>query len=416
MEKFIVKGEVQLKGELAVNGAKNAALPIMASTLLSAGVSVIHGVPCLRDIEAMQEILTLLGAKIQREANTLIIDTSAVTYQMIPEPLMREMRASIFLMGPLLGRFGKLCLSYPGGCDIGHRPIDLHIKALEKLGAVVTERFGCIAVEANRLGGADIYFDFPSVGATENAMMAAVVVPGTTTLHNAAREPEIEDLQCFLNKMGANIQGAGTDRICIEGVTKLSAAEYTIMPDRIQAGTYLLAGAMSRGDVTVTGIAPECLFSVIAKLKESGASVTCRRQSIRVMAEKLWCVDVKTLPHPGFPTDLQAPVTALLATAQGTSIVTETVFENRFKHVDELVRMGAKIKVEGRSAVIHGVRTLTATNVSVPDLRAGGALVMAALVAEGVSEIDQIHHIDRGYERLEEKLALLGAAIKRVHC
>lgn len=413
MEKFIVTGEVQLRGSLKVSGAKNATLPIMAASLLCSGISVIHDVPFIRDISAMQDILTLLGAKVVRQGNTLVIDTAHVYKAEIPEHLMREMRASVFLMGPLLGRFKKVRLSYPGGCDIGPRPIDLHIKALEKIGAKVSEKFGFIDVEALKLTGGEINFDFPSVGATENAMMAAVLADGVTIIRNAAREPEIYDLQIFLNKMGAKISGAGTDTIRIEGVQKVFPTEHIIIPDRIQAGTFLMAGAMTRGDVTVENIRPEYLFSVLDKLEEIGAHIETGFNYIRVKAEDLRGVDIKTLPHPGFPTDLQAPILSLLTIAKGTSVITETIFENRFKHVDELSRMGAKIKVEGRTSIIRGVSKLTGANVSAPDLRAGGALVLAALAAEGVSEIDSVQHIDRGYEDFEGKLRSLGANIIR---
>jgi UDP-N-acetylglucosamine 1-carboxyvinyltransferase len=413
MEKFIVMGEVQLTGNIRVGGAKNATLPVMAATLLCSGVNILHDVPELSDIKAMQEILAVLGAKIVREGSSLLIDTTGISKQEIPEHLMREMRASVFLMGPLLGKFRKVRVSYPGGCAIGPRPIDLHIKALEKLGAKVKESYGYIDAEASVLTGAEIHFDFPSVGATENAMMAAVLAKGTTVIRNAAREPEIVDLQTFLNKMGARVIGAGSDTIRIDGVTKLFPAEHTIMPDRIQAGTFLIAGAITQGDVTVENISSEYLFSVTDKLEEIGADITVSNNSIRIKAGELRGVDIKTLPFPGFPTDLQAPMLSLLTVAKGTSIITETIFENRFKHVDELTRMGAKIKVEGRTAIIRGISKMTGAIVAAPDLRAGGALVLAALAAQGISEIEQVYHIDRGYEQLELKLQSLGARIIR---
>ncbi|WP_312200191.1 UDP-N-acetylglucosamine 1-carboxyvinyltransferase [Anaerospora hongkongensis] len=413
MEKFIVQGEVQLNGTVKISGAKNATLPIMAATLLCTGISVIHDVPRLRDISIMQDIMTLLGARIKRQDSSLIIDTTNVNKAEIPEHLMREMRASVFLMGPLLGRFRKVRLSYPGGCAIGPRPINLHIKALEKIGATVSESFGFIEAEAEELAGGEIHFDFPSVGATENAMMAAVLAKGTTIIRNAAREPEICDLQQLLSKMGAKIYGAGTDTIRIEGVTKLNATEHTVIPDRIEAGTFLVAGAMTKGDVTVENVCPEHLFPVIDKLQELGASVVWGANNIRIRAGELRGVDIKTLPHPGFPTDLQAPMLSMLAIAKGTSIITETIFENRFKHVDEMTRMGARIKVEGRTAVIRGVQKLTGAVVDAPDLRAGAARVLAALTAEGLSEIEHVYHIDRGYEGLENKLQHLGASIIR---
>jgi len=413
MEKFIVRGEVQLTGCVQVSGAKNATLPLMAATLLSSGVSVLHNVPVLRDIAMMQDILALLGAKIRRENDTLIIDTTNISKTEIPEHLMREMRASVFLMGPLLGRFRTVRLSFPGGCAIGPRPINLHIKALEKIGAVINDRCGFIDAEAPRLRGGEIHFDFPSVGATENAMMAAAVASGTTIIRNAAREPEIVDLQTFLNEKGADISGAGSDTIRINGVEKLRPAEHTVIPDRIEAGTFLIAGAITRGDVVVDNVVPEHLFAVIDKLQEIGAQVDAGATSIRVRGGENRGVDIKTLPFPGFPTDLQAPMLAMLTIAKGTSIITETIFENRFKHVDELARMGAKIKVEGRTAVIRGVPRLSGAIVAAYDLRAGAALVLAALAAEGVSEIEHVYHIDRGYQTLERKLQELGANIAR---
>lgn len=413
MEKFVVMGEVQLEGRVKVNGAKNATLPLMAATLLCSGVSVLHDVPDLRDIRMMQDILTLLGAKITREKDSLIIDTSGVASVEIPEHLMREMRASVFLMGPLLGRFRKVRLSYPGGCAIGPRPINLHIKALEKIGAKVTERYGYIEAEAAVLSGGEVHFDFPSVGATENAMMAAAVAEGITIIRNAAREPEVVDLQTMLNRMGAKVAGAGTDTIRITGVEKLSPLEHHVIPDRIEAGTFLIAGAMTKGDVVVENLVPEHLFSLTDKLQEIGAKIRPGTNSIRVMGGELRGVDIKTLPYPGFPTDLQAPMLALLTMAKGTSIITETIFENRFKHVDELSRMGAKIKVEGRTAIIRGVSKLSGAIVAAHDLRAGAAMVLAALAAEGSSEIENVYHIDRGYAALEERLKLLGATITR---
>lgn len=416
MEKFIVAGEVQLAGSVKINGAKNATLPLMAATLLCSGVSILHNVPDLRDIAMMRDILQLLGAKIRREGSTLIIDTTGVSKLEIPEHLMREMRASVFLMGPLLGRFRTVRLSFPGGCAIGPRPINLHLKALEKIGAAINDRGGFIDARAARLTGGEINFDFPSVGATENAMMAAAVADGTTIIRNAAREPEVVDLQSLLVKMGAEISGAGTDTIVIHGVEQLTPAEHRIIPDRIEAGTFLVAGAITRGDVTIENVIPAHLFSIIDKLQEIGARVDSSGTTIRIRGGELRGVDIKTLPFPGFPTDLQAPLLAALTIAKGTSIITETIFENRFKHVDELGRMGAKIKVEGRTAIIRGVPKLSGAIVAAQDLRAGAALVMAALAAEGLSEIEHVYHIDRGYEALEKRLRQLGANITRVTC
>lgn len=413
MEKFIVRGEVQLFGSVRCSGAKNAALPIIAATLLGCGTSVIHDVPKLRDIKVMEQIIGLLGATVNWEQNTMSIDTTKLGVVDIPEHLMREMRASVFLMGPLLGRFKKVRISYPGGCAIGPRPIDLHLKALERLGAKVVERFGFIEAEASQLKGAEIQFDFPSVGATENAMMAAVTAVGITQIRNAAREPEIIDLQTFLNGMGAKVSGAGTDTIKVEGVSTLYPTEHTVMPDRIEAGTFLIAGAISRGDVVIHNVIPETLYSVTDKLQEMGAKLEFGSDFIRLQADELRATDIKTLPYPGFPTDLQAPMLALLSRVKGTSVVTETIFENRFKHIDELARMGARIRVEGRTAIIRGTSKLTGAIVAASDLRAGGCLVLAALAAEGTSEIKNVYYVDRGYERFAEKLRGLGADIIR---
>ena len=416
MEKFIVKeGKVQLNGHIRIGGAKNAALPIMAASILCAGTSIIHDVPNLSDIMLMKQILEILGAKIVYQENTLYIDAKDVNRTAISENLMREMRASIFLMGALMGRFHHASLFYPGGCAIGPRPIDLHIKALEKMGASVHENYGLITLDAVKLVGEKIVLDFPSVGATENAILAAVLAEGRTVIHNAAREPEIIDLANFLIKMGAEIHGAGNDTIYIDGVTSLNPVEYSIMPDRIQAGTFLLAGAITNGNVVIENIAVEHLFALIDKLAELGAQISLGNDFIRIKSDKIYGIDIKTLPFPGFPTDLQAPMMALLCKAQGTSVITETIFENRFHHVDQLIRMGAKILVEGRSAIVRGVKNLQGATVEAMDLRAGGALVLAALGAEGSSVIENIRHIDRGYENFEENLQGLGAAIIRTN-
>jgi len=413
MEKFIVDGEVQLLGSVKASGAKNATLPIMAASLLCSGVTVLRNVPCLRDVEVMREILSWLGAASKWDGDTLLIDTTNVARSEVPEHLMREMRASVFLMGPLVGRFQKVKLSYPGGCSIGSRPINLHLKALRKIGAQIKDSYGCIEAKSERLRGAEIVFDFPSVGATENAIMASVLADGITVIRNAAREPEISDLQNFLNKMGASVSGAGSDTIVVRGVASLTPSEHEILPDRIEAGTFLLAGAITGGDVTVEKVNPEHLSALIDKLQEAGALIDVGSDRVRIRASELRGVDVKTLPYPGFPTDLQAPMLSLLSICKGTSIVTETIFENRFKHVGELIRMGARIKVEGRTAIAMGVPSLSGARVAASDLRAGAALVLAALAAEGRSEIEHVEHIDRGYERLELKLQNLGARILR---
>jgi UDP-N-acetylglucosamine 1-carboxyvinyltransferase len=417
MERFFVTGGKKLDGQVRVSGAKNAILPILAATLLAPGQHIIHEVPRLRDIGVMQNILHLLGARTDMQDTTIMVNCDHIHSAEIPESMMREMRATVFLMGPLLGRLGKAKLSYPGGCAIGSRPINWHLKGLEQLGIKITEKHGFIEAEAKgkTLRGAEIHLDFPSVGATENIMMAAVLAKGITVIRNAAREPEIVDLQNFLSCMGGRVQGAGSDTIRIDGVDSLSAVEYTVIPDRIETGTLMLAGAITRGDILLENVNPEHLAPVIAKLRDAGVDVTDDAGDIRVrVTQKIHGVDIKTLPHPGFPTDLQAPMISFLALAEGTSIVTENIFENRFKHIDELRRMGADIQIEGRVAVIRSVSGLTSAMVSAPDLRAGAALVLAGLAAEGKTIVDHIHHIDRGYDGLEQKLAALGAIIKRV--
>lgn len=414
MEKFIVHGEVQLQGKVRVSGAKNATLPIMAATVLSTGETVLHNAPYLRDVEVMRNIISHLGAKVSWQNGALVINTTQLDKAEIPESLMREMRASIFLMGALLGRFRKVRLSYPGGCAIGLRPINLHLVALQALGATLRETGGYIEAEAAKLRGAEIILDFPSVGATENAMLAAVLAEGTTIIRNAAHEPEIVDLQNFLNKLGARISGAGQDVVRIDGVEKLGGTEHRVIPDRIEAGTLMIAGAITRGDVLLEDVVPVHLAAVTAKLREAGIDVTEGSGTLRVKSRQWHGVDIKTFPHPGFPTDMQAPIMPLLAVAKGTSVVTETIFENRFKHVGELLRMGARIKIDGQTAFIRGVAKLTGTTVMAHDLRAGAAMVLAGLSAEGTTHILNVSHIDRGYESLEQKLNSLGAKIMRV--
>lgn len=413
VERLVIRGGRRLTGTVSISGAKNAALPIMAATLLAEGESILHRVPNLRDIRMMQDILHGLGVRTVRDNSSLTVDTRAVTSASVGEQLSREMRASVFLMGALLGRCGEVSVSYPGGCAIGPRPIDLHLKAFEKMGTHIAEEHGTVRLTAKKLVGADVQFDFPSVGATENAMLAGVLAEGVTVLRNVAREPEIVDLSSFLQAMGAKIDGAGTDTITICGVKRLVPAEYTVQPDRIEAGTFLLAGCITRGEVILEDVMPNHLFAVIDKLREAGAQVRCAEREIHLCAERIRSVDIKTLPYPAFPTDLQAPMMALLATAEGTGIITETIFENRFKHVDELVRMGAHIRVEGRSAVVRGVPVLTGTKVEAGDLRAGAALVLAGLCAEGITEVDRAIYIDRGYEEIEHKLRQINADIIR---
>ncbi len=418
MEKLIINGGNQLEGRVKISGAKNAVLPIIAATLLGQDQpSLLDEVPALEDVHTISEVLMELGVKAQfdEEKNTLLVDSSKIACCEAPYDLVRKMRASFLIMGPLLARCGQAKISLPGGCAIGTRPIDLHLKGFEALGAEIEIGHGFILAKAdNGLKGARIYLDFPSVGATENIMMAACMAEGQTLIENPAQEPEIVDLANYLNVMGAKIRGAGTNAIKIEGVKKLTGRNYTIIPDRIEAGTYMVAAAMTRGNVYIENAISEHLKPVIAKLKEAGVTIEEDVSGIRVSCDKQTkAVDVKTMPYPGFPTDMQAQFMAMLAISEGTGLVTETVFENRFMHVDELKRMGANIKIDGRTSVVEGVDTLTGCQVKATDLRAGAAMVLAGLVAEGETQIGYIHHIDRGYDNLVKKLCALGADIRR---
>ena len=418
MQKFVIVGGNRLKGTIRTSGSKNATLPILAASILNAGKSTIYEVPQLRDVSVMKDVLTYLGAKIVSDRNTIEIDTSNIQSVEISEELMRRMRASNLVLGSLLGRFGRVKISYPGGCQIGSRPMNLHLKGLQALGATIQEKFGYITAEAKKLRGTDIHLDLPSVGATENIMMSAVLAEGVTVIRNAAKEPEIVDLQNFLNKMGARVKGAGTDTIKIEGVRprELIPAVQTVITDRIEAGTHMVAAAITGGEVTVTNVIPEHLEPLIAKLREAGVSITVGDDYVKVQGNgRVKAVDIKTMHYPGFPTDMQPQMMALLSLAEGTSVITETIFENRFKHVAELRRMGADIKVEGQSAIIKGVEKLSGAYLEASDLRAGASLVLAALAAEDGTVLENVHHIDRGYERLEVKYNSLGARIIRVH-
>lgn len=418
MEKLIVKGGNRLVGAVKTSGAKNAVLPIIAASILGTTSSHLDEVPMLEDVHTISEVLKCLGlaVKCSPEKNVLDIDSTEITSYEAPYELVRTMRASFLVMGPLLARIGKARISMPGGCAIGARPIDIHLKGFEALGVKIEQGHGYIEASAPEgLKGTSIYFDFPSVGATENIMMAASLAEGTTILENAAEEPEIVDLANYLNKMGAKIRGAGTDTIRIEGVDKLHGADYTIIPDRIEAGTYMIAAAMTGGDVVVENVLPEHQKPLIAKLREAGAVVEEDIDKVRVIGKNpLKAVSIKTLPYPGFPTDMQAQMMAMMVIAEGRSKVTETVFENRFMHVVELNRMGAQISTEGRSAVIDGPCKLTGCDVRATDLRAGAAMILAGLVAEGTTRIGDLHHIDRGYENIVAKLKNLGADIERV--
>lgn len=418
MEKLIVKGGNRLVGAVKTSGAKNAVLPIIAASILGTTPSHLDEVPMLEDVHTISEVLKCLGLAVEcsPEKNVLDIDSTEITSYEAPYELVRTMRASFLVMGPLLARIGKARISMPGGCAIGARPIDIHLKGFEALGVKIEQGHGYIEASAPEgLKGTSIYFDFPSVGATENIMMAASLAEGTTILENAAEEPEIVDLANYLNKMGAKIRGAGTDTIRIEGVDKLHGADYTIIPDRIEAGTYMIAAAMTGGDVVVENVLPEHQKPLIAKLREAGAVVEEDIDKVRVIGKNpLKAVSIKTLPYPGFPTDMQAQMMAMMVIADGRSKVTETVFENRFMHVVELNRMGAQISTEGRSAVIDGPCKLTGCDVRATDLRAGAAMILAGLVAEGTTRIGDLHHIDRGYENIVAKLKNLGADIERV--
>lgn len=417
MSKFIIRGGRPLQGAVRVHGAKNSVLPILAATLLAEeGSFVIHDVPALDDVRHILQVLGHLGVPSQHVNDKVYLDTIQLASYEAPYELVRKMRASFLVMGPLLARMGKVKISLPGGCAIGTRPIDQHLKGFEAMGAEIEIGQGTIEAKVNgKLHGAKIYLDIASVGATENIMMAAATAEGTTLIENAAKEPEIVDLANLLNAMGAKVRGAGTGMIRIEGVERLRGVEHHVIPDRVEAGTYMIAAAITGGDVYVEGAIRDHLGPVIAKLEEMGVNIENDENGIRVQTtHPLKAVDVKTLPYPGFPTDMQAQMMALLLKAEGTSIVTETVFENRFMHVEELCKMGAEIKVDGRTAIVSGNARLTGASVSATDLRAGAALICAALAAEGVTELDGLHHIDRGYMDIVGKLSALGADIMRV--
>jgi len=417
LEKLVIHGQKRLKGEVTVSGAKNAAVAILPATILSDGDCIIENIPDILDVSILKEILTDLGSNIKKLNDTsLYIDNSNINSFTATNKQIGKLRASYYLMGALLGRFNKAVVTFPGGCDFGVRPIDQHIKGFEALGAKVEIEHGKIIITAQKLVGAPVYLDVVSVGATINIMLAAVKAEGVTTIENAAKEPHIVDVANFLNAMGADIKGAGTDVIKIKGKKHLKGGHtYTIIPDQIEAGTYMIAAAATKGDVLVKNVIPKHMESLTAKLQEMNVKVDVFDDSIRVCGkDKIQKVNIKTLPYPGFPTDLQPPITALLCRAEGTSIITEGVWDNRFQYVDELKRMGAKIKVEGRMAVIEGPVRLTGAPVRAMDLRAGAAMVIAGLMARGETVISNINYIDRGYEKLEEKLKALGADIERM--
>ena len=412
MSRFIIQGGKKLEGEIEISGSKNAALPIIAATVLNAGTTTLYNVPDIQDVNTMFEILKKIGATIKRKNNKIIINTSKIHTYEIPDDLMRQMRSSVILAGALLGKYHKARFSCPGGCDIGSRPIDLHLKGFEKLGVNIKEEYGEIYCDAEKIIGTQIHLDFPSVGATENIILASCLGEGTTVITNAAREPEIEDMIKYLNKMGTKINGAGTDKVEIVGVRKLSEVSYNIMPDRIETGTYLVAGAITNGNIKLLNVNPTHIEPILNKLDEANCKLNISNNKIEIIAPKrVKAVDIKTMPYPGFPTDMQSIFGALLITAKGTSVITENIFESRYKYAQELIRMGAKINVEGRTAIIKGTKKIQGANVVATDLRGGASLVVAGLYAKGVTQVDNIHYILRGYEKIDEKLKKLGAKI-----
>ena len=413
MEKIIVKKSMGLRGTIKIDGSKNSILPILAATLLSEEECILHDIPNLKDVEIMCELLEVIGAQVTRigESSLSIISKNIKNVE-APYELISKMRASFLVMGPLLARCGKAKIYMPGGCAIGTRPIDLHLKGFKALGTEVISEKGYVNSIAKKLRGADIYLDFPSVGATENIMMAATLTEGETILENSAEEPEIVDLANFINSMGGNIIGAGTKTIRIKGVKKLHKTEHTVIPDRIEAGTYMVAAAITGGDIIIENVVSSHVQPVIAKLRETGAYVEEYDDKIRVISKGIIKpVDIKTLPYPGFPTDMQAQFMALLSIADGTSIINETIFENRFMHANELVRMGVNVRIEGSSAVLKGKSILSGAKVKATDLRAGAALILAGLIADGETEITEVFHIKRGYANIVEKLQSVGANI-----
>ena len=414
MDKFIIHGDKKLSGTVEISGSKNAALPIMVATLLAPGKYTIHNVPRLRDVRTMAHLLRIIGAKIEFENHSLVIDTMRADFPEAPYELVKTMRASVYVLGPLLARFGRARVSLPGGCAWGPRPVDLHMKGMEKLGAKLELDQGYIVARTSQLKGNHIHFDTSSVGATGNVMMAAVLANGITTIENAAMEPEIIDLGNFLKSMGARIEGLGTSKIQIEGVPGLRSGDYSVIPDRIETGTFLIAGLLTKGKMKLNNCQPNHLTEVLEKLQDTGAQLRLKQDSIEIEgADQIKPVNVTTSIYPGFPTDLQAQWIALMSRADGSSIVTDTIFTDRFTHVPELNRLGAKIVVKNNSAFIQGVTGLNGAPVMSTDLRASASLVLAALAAKGRSDLHRVYHIDRGYEKIEEKFRLLGADILR---
>jgi UDP-N-acetylglucosamine 1-carboxyvinyltransferase len=415
LQKIVINGGARLMGEVRVSGSKNAALPILASSLLAQGRSIYRNVPALGDVRTMGRLLGRLGAEIPDQRKGIAhVDTSRITEYEAPYDLVKTMRASVLVLGPLVARYGRARVSLPGGCAIGARPIDQHLKGLAAMGARIDLEHGYVNARARRLRGATIVFDMPTVTGTENLMMAAALAKGISTLENAAREPEVEELGTVLNKMGAKIRGAGTSVVTVEGVDELHPIEHSVIPDRIEAGTLLVAAAVTRGDVLVRDCLPEHLDAVIAKLRAAGAEVTAEGDGIRVRGKSEFVpADISTQPYPGFPTDMQAQFMVLMTRAEGQSVLSETIFENRYMHVPELQRMGADIVVDGRTAIVRGPTKLAGATVMATDLRASACLVLAGLIASGKTEILRIYHLDRGYDRLDRKLRALGADVRR---
>ena len=414
MESYIVDGGNKLEGVINISGSKNAALPIIAATILNPGISIIKNCPDIHDVKNMFIILEMLGAKITKNTDEVIIDATNINNYEIPANLMHEMRSSVIIAGALIGRMKKCTFTYPGGCEIGARPINMHLDAFKQLGVDIVEKDGYIICECGNLNSTDITLDFPSVGATDNIMLASCMSDGITYIRNAAREPEIKALQEFINDMGGRIKGAGSNTISIEGPTKFHDVEHKVIPDRIECGTYLCMAAGNKGNLELTNVIPEHVLSIVHKLRGIGNKIDIARDKIFIKApDRIKSAKIKTMPYPGFPTDAQSQFTSLLTTAKGTSIITENIFENRFKYINELIRMGAVATIEGRTVIVEGVNKLHGAEVDVKDLRGGAALIIAALMAEGTTKINGINYIERGYENIVEKLSIIGAKIKK---
>lgn len=417
MDKIVIEGGERLVGDVEISGAKNAALPLLAASILVEGATLFENVPILEDVKTTRKLLLNLGAKVEADEckHTVSVDASKLISCEAPYELVKTMRASSLVLGPLLARLGKARVSLPGGCAIGARPINLHLMGLEKMGAEIKIEHGYVEAKAKKLKGAKIYFDIPTVTGTENLMMAASLADGTTILENAAREPEVTETAELLNRMGARVKGAGTDTVVIEGVSSLKPVSYNVMPDRVETGTFMVASALTRGNIKLKNCIAEHSAALISKLREAGVEIKMEEDGVRVIGHRrIKSVDVKTLPYPGFPTDMQAQMMVLMALSDGLSVITETVFENRFMHVCELQRMGADIRIDDHSAIVKGVSYLSGAPVMATDLRASASLILAGLAAEGSTEISRVYHLDRGYERIEDKLSRLGAKIKRV--